>query len=428
MPPRFTFALSCPPDAPHQDPGASVRTSPTSPPSDHADPNPSATPVDAPPDPLDRFVTLLQQLAPCDASIDADPPIDPSVDLCTLALLAASDDLHADPEGACVCPRSQARLNDLAGVRPERYWGVLLGAAQTLKLMRPEDGRWRVLNHDAEMFGATATECFPGMMAAWCSDHAWQDRALEGVGLDGACRPAVALDLVRTLGALTEGRWYPVALLDAMVALVSDRHGLGVSAIPEGTGLRLAQRALLMMGACDLNRAQTHVRRRHGLALPPLPADIASAVRAHRPASAKPCSRAEAYSAIIARKLQRKTSWEHVSKELACYRERRRDREPSDHCLTLLDQAGLVQADATTPFRDCLRLVRLGTLVPTSDRGPTGRFWVRLRPDAIPHDPQAPALDTLSHFLSQRGCCAAPEQARAMLLRCAATLSPRQPQ
>ncbi|MEL6182604.1 MAG: hypothetical protein AAFS10_26845, partial [Myxococcota bacterium] len=120
--------------------------------------------------------------------------------------------------------------------------------------------------------------------------------------------------------------------------------------------------------------------------------------------------RADAYRALIARKLNANTAWTQVSEELARFREERRSRNASDGCLQII--SGLKPRVATSPqipFRDCLYLAQFGRLVPPSDKL-QGTYVFELDRNVLPTSEHQ--KKELSGFLQERCCRASQSSVR----------------
>ena len=121
-------------------------------------------------------------------------PASSAEDLCVLALLAQSEELIAKEANPLeLSPTTAARLESLAGPRPAGYWSSVLRCALVLDLLSCTVTRWSVVNPDAEMLGATQSECFPALMAVWMSNAEWMCEVLEASGLQPLSSPAPQL-------------------------------------------------------------------------------------------------------------------------------------------------------------------------------------------------------------------------------------------
>ena len=336
-----------------------------------------------------------------------DPYYPPAEDLCTLALLAESNELHSSSskqqgsgEENALSQGSLGRLENLAGARPQGYWSELLRCALALDLMSCNAQRWSVTNHNAEILGATQSECFPALMAVWLSQPKWLGELLELSGLELSTKhssPNLSMALLQFLGVFEPDAWYSVSSMEVMVESVMAHLGHHqVDEVREVLTELLLTRAFGVLGCCEFNAKTSSFRVLSQLSLPPI-SRLDASLRDAIQDKISLRSRAEAYRTLIARKLSENTAWTQVNEQLVKFQEARRDRNASDSCIMLRVDHLQIATSPKIPFRDCLYLARFGRLV-AHQKKQRGCYTFELNRATLKHK----ALDEFSGFLSER--------------------------
>jgi len=373
--------------------------------------NPSSKPLSE--DGIESSLTDLFRSLEHDLTRDVNAqaqPIAPSADLCVLAILAESHDLLVDSGGQLARP-SRVRLSTLVGGRPRHYWDDVLRCARTLRLLHVDDGQVRVTNTDAELLGATCSECFPAFLATWLQDAAWMGEVFESHGVEGEPGVGLRLDLVRALGVFEPSRWYRVGTLERLVTVVFGWHGVRLtpsqrSALPRD----LLSRALLVVGAVEVSACGDAFRLKPRLTLPPLPSQLEG-----RMGGLRPSTLARRFRDVIETRLSCNDAWSRVNHQLQQVVECRRSRQCGEDALKMLDDV-LIETCPTTPFRDCLYLARFGELV-QPQAGLQGRYVFRLDAARLSRRlPDAGGAGELLQFVSRRSADASTLQRVKALL------------
>ena len=316
---------------------------------------------------------LQRQEQPCDCY---DPWfVRPWIDLAGLAVVAVSGELDSNCESK-IHSKTQERLDELFGPRTPYYWDDLLHSAQVLQLLAPKGQTYRVHCAESELLGATQREVFPAMCAVWLKRPA--SIATDGLQLGGQQQDAIRLEFLRLLHLLEAERWYPYQTLGLLLQTAGERTGVDVGQPTEELVAALAERVLTVMGAVNINLERDHYMLHAGLQIPPLSPDLA----------VNHDMKVMAFRAAVREKLNMNQSWRRVATGLLRCIELRRERDPYQECLRSLDKEGcLLETDARIPFKDCLFLARLGTLVRARNiaraRNHPGQFVFRLDTDSI---------------------------------------------
>lgn len=278
-------------------------------------------------------------------------------DLCVLAIMAASGELEA-PAGADLRPDTLRRLRELEGARPAAWWTDLLHRAEALRLLHRSAGRWAVTSDDAELLGATASECFPALLASWLADPRWADHLPADTLPPAPRRDRLRVEILRALGVFAPEHTYRARTLQLLLrALLLDLDHPLEGAPLEALTRALLERVLAVLGVVELGPDARTFRLRPDLTLPPLSPRL-------EPLRHAAPSRAERFRLMLEARLRCDDAWTRVAPQLRQVAELRRERQCCTSALTGL--SGLqprIVANPQTPFKDCLFLARYGRLV-----------------------------------------------------------------